>query len=347
MSTGPGKRRSHMLLTISTSYRPATDLGYLLYKNPARVQSFELSFGRVHVFYPEASEERCTVALLLDVDPVGLVRGKRAADARLEQYVNDRPYVASSFLSVAIAQVFGTALSGKSRERPELADSTIPLEARIAVLPSRRGSDLLQRLFEPLGYEVEVLSHVLDPNFPAWGSSSYFTVTLRATTRLVDLLRHLYVLVPVLDDTKHYYVGADEVEKLLAKGEQWLAAHPERELIVRRYLRHRSSLTRAALARLTFEEEPDVDARAETSAAEEEAVETRIGLNEQRLNAVTAVLRANGARRVVDLGCGEGKLLKMLLRDRDFEEILGVDVSVRSLEIAQQRLRLDTLPAKQ
>jgi 3' terminal RNA ribose 2'-O-methyltransferase Hen1 len=333
-----------MLLTISTTYQPATDLGYLLYKNPARTQSSELSFGRAHVVYPEATAERCTAALLLDVDPVALVRGRRDAGG-LEQYVNDRPYVASSFLSVAIAQVFGTALSGRSRERPELAATAIPLEARIAALPCRGGEDLLRRLFAPLGYEIDVTSHALDPQFPAWGDSRYFTVTLRATMRVADLLRHLYVLVPVLDDAKHYYVAEDEVEKLLAKGAAWLATHPARELITRRYLRYRHSLTRAALARLTADEDSDPDAAAEKREAEEQVVEERIGLNEQRLGAVTAALRASGARRVVDLGCGEGRLLKILLEDRGFDEILGMDVTIRSLEIARDRLRLEQLPA--
>src|SRR6266513_5667452 len=109
-----------MLLTITTTHAPATDLGYLLHKNPARLQSFDLSFGRAHVFYPEAGDERCTAALLLDVDPVGLVRGRRPGPS-LEPYVNDRPYVASSFMSVAIADQFGTAMNGRSKERQELA----------------------------------------------------------------------------------------------------------------------------------------------------------------------------------------------------------------------------------
>src|SRR5205809_6187666 len=118
-----------MLLTITNTNWPATDLGYLLHKNPARVQSFALSFGQAHVFYPEVSNERCTAALLLDVDPVGLVRNRRGPAGEgglLEQYVNDRPFVASSFLSVAIAQVYGTALSGKSKERPELTEARLP-----------------------------------------------------------------------------------------------------------------------------------------------------------------------------------------------------------------------------
>jgi 3' terminal RNA ribose 2'-O-methyltransferase Hen1 len=176
-----------MLFTITTTHEPATDLGYLLYKDPARAQSFELSFGRAHVLYPEATPKRCTAALLLDVDPIGLVRGKRGSAAQLEQYVNDRPYVASSFLSVAIAQVYGSAMSGTSRERQELADTTIPLEVTISVLPCRGGEDLLRRLFEPLGYQIDAQSHELDPTFPEWGDSRYFTVRLCATVRLSDL----------------------------------------------------------------------------------------------------------------------------------------------------------------
>src|SRR5947209_9768205 len=234
-----------MLLTITNSKPPATDLGYLLHKNPSRVQSFELSFGKAHVFYPEATENRCTAALVLDVDPVGLVRNRRGPAGEgglLDQYVNDRPYVASSFLSVALAQVFGSALAGNSRERPELAELPLPLEATIAVLPCRGGEGFLRKLFEPLGYAVAAQRHPLDEQFPEWGESPYFTVELRATCRLYELLSHLYVLVPVLDDEKHYWVGDDEVEKLRRHGEGWLATHPERERISRRFLKHHGTL---------------------------------------------------------------------------------------------------------
>ncbi|MFL5658075.1 MAG: 3' terminal RNA ribose 2'-O-methyltransferase Hen1, partial [Ktedonobacteraceae bacterium] len=214
-----------MLLTITTTYQPATDLGYLLHKHPSRVQSFSLAFGQAHVFYPEASAERCSAALLLDVDPVHLVRGQRSS-ATLEQYVNDRPYVASSFLSVAISQVYGTALNGHSAARQELAETKLPLQAKLAVLPCRGGEGLLKRLFEPLGYSVTATPHLLDENHADWGRSSYFTVTLKAICRLSDLLTHLYVLIPVLDDDKHYWIGDDEVEKLLRHGRGWLETHP-------------------------------------------------------------------------------------------------------------------------
>ena len=339
-----------MLLTITTTYQPATDLGYLLHKSPFRAQSFDLSFGQAHVFYPEAGPERCTAALLLDVDPVALVRGRPGSSgegATLEQYVNDRPYVASSFLSVAISQVFGSALGGRSKERAELAATAIPLEARLEVVPCRGGEDFLRRLFEPLGYRVSAQGYPLDEAFPEWGPSRYFTVTLAATCRLSELLTHLYVLVPVLDDEKHYYVGDAEVDKLLRHGEGWLQTHPEREAIARRYLKHRRDLLRDALSRLVEAESPDADVLEEAHAREEATVEQRIRLNEQRMGAVMAVLKQSGAKRVLDLGCGEGALLRALLEDKSVEEIVGVDVAYHVLERAQERLHLDRLPPQQ
>ncbi|HEX5270787.1 MAG TPA: 3' terminal RNA ribose 2'-O-methyltransferase Hen1 [Gemmataceae bacterium] len=339
-----------MLLTITTTRAPATDLGYLLHKNPARAQSFPLSFGQAHVFYPEAAAERCTAALLLDVDPVGLVRDRKGppgAGHALEQYVNDRPYVASSFLSVAIAQVLGSALSGKSKERQELADAPLPLQARLAVLPCRGGEGFLRRLFEPLGYAVAARRHPLDDKFPDWGESAYFTVDLRAECRLRDLLSHLYVLVPVLDNDKHYWVSDDEVEKLLRHGEGWLTAHPEREQIARRYLKHQPQLTRAALARLAEEDGPDPDAAADAQAREEATLEAKLTLNEQRLAAVVARLRECGAKRVLDLGCGEGRLVRELLKEKEIDEVLAVDVSYRALQLARERLHWDRLPPAQ
>ena len=380
-----------VLLTLTTTRSPATDLGWLLHKHPAKVQAFELPFGQARVFYPEATDERCTAALVLDVDPVGLVRrrgGPSGDRFSLQQYVNDRPYVASSFMSVAIGRVYGSALGGRCPDRPGLAEKVLPLEARIAVLPCRGGEAFLRRLFEPLGYDVGAEQHALDAKFPDWGESSYSTVTLSGRQRLRDLLTHLYVLIPVLDNDKHYWVGQDELEKLLRQGEGWLAQHPEREAITTRYLKHQHRLAREALARLAEEDHPDPDAEQvvreqeeadleatvvgiETVAAaspagptgeteavaepfppsdvptfspDDEAVERGPTLNTQRLATVLAALRAAGANSVVDLGCGEGKLLRLLLDDKRFERVVGLDVSLRSLKYASERLRLDRLP---
>lgn len=355
-----------MLLTITTTYRPATDLGYLLHKNPGRVHTHDTSFGRAVLFYPEASAERCTLALALDVDPVALVRGKgKDKDGLLDQYVNDRPYVASSFLSVAIANTLRNALGGTSKERQALADTAIPLRAVVTPLPVR-GSDLIERLFGPLGYAITVTPIPLDETWPEWGASPYVSLTLEATCRLRDLLAHLYVLIPVLDKRKHYFVERNELEKLLAKGEGWLAAHPDKKLIADRYLRFKRSWTSEVLARLA-EDAPSADEDAvvvepqpgagepppgeEVVAlkkdAEEEQLEKPLRLHEQRLERVLEELVKAKAHRVVDLGCGSGKLLQRLLKDKQFTEILGVDVLSLSLELAERRLKLDRMPERQ
>jgi 3' terminal RNA ribose 2'-O-methyltransferase Hen1 len=335
-----------MLLTITTTYQPATDLGYLLHKHPERVQSFPLSFGQVHIFYPEANAECCTAALLLDIDSVSLVRNKDRA-AMMDQYVNDRPYVASSFLSVAISEVLGTALHGRCAKRPELVEMKIPLQATLSVVPCRGGEGFLRQLFEPLGYTVIAQAHLLDEKYPEWGMSPYYTVTLEATCRLSELLTHLYVLVPVLDNDKHYWIGDAEVEKLVRHGKGWLENHPEREQIAYRYLKHQRPLVRRAIARLVIEDNTEEDSAVQTETTGESVIEERLSLHEQRLGAVMAVLRSSGARSVLDLGCGEGKLLKLLLQDKTFVKIVGVDVSYTALEIARNRLHLDNLAAKQ
>ena len=338
-----------MLQPNETSRRPngppATDIGYLLHKNPAGLQSFEQSFGAVHVFYPVAEEDRCQVCVLLDVDPVGLVRGR--GERSLDQYVNDRPYVASSFLSVALNKLFSTAMNGRSKERQELVEMPIPLKATLAVIPSRGGEDLLQRLFEPLGYAVTATRHPLDEQFVSWGEGPYYTLTIEQVLPLQSLLQHLYVLVPVLDNDKHYWVGEDEVEKLLARGESWLPSHPEKDLITRRYLKYQHRLTRDALARLAVEDDLDPDASEQEHDAEEEQIEKPLSLNAQRMGAALAALKASGATSVLDLGCGEGNLLRDLLKERQFARIVGMDVSIRSLERASEKLRLERLPDMQ
>jgi 3' terminal RNA ribose 2'-O-methyltransferase Hen1 len=338
-----------MLLTLTTTHTPATDLGYLLHKNPATLRSVDMWFGQAHVFYPEATDERCTAALLIDVDPIGLVRrkGRGAEPASLEPYVNDRPFAASSFVSVALAKLFGTTMSGRSSERQDLADTAIPLEVRIPALPCRAGEQLLRRLFEPLRYEVSAIPVPLDEQFPEWGDSPYLETRLATTARVADVLNHLYVLLPVLDDQKHYWVSRDEIEKLLRRGEGWLRDHPEHELITRRYLRYQPRLAREALARLLEEDQADPDRDVRLHDREEEQVERRIGLGEQRMDAVLRALKEAGAARVLDLGCGDGRLLQALLRDGSFERIVGVDVSYAVLERAARRLRLQEMSPKQ
>jgi 3' terminal RNA ribose 2'-O-methyltransferase Hen1 len=281
---------------------------------------------------------------MLDVDPIGLVRSRYGS---AQQYVSDRPYVASSFLSVALTQVFRSAMAGQSKERPALAATPVPLEVTLAAVPCRGDAPFLSRLFAPLGYTVRAERYPLDAAFPQWGESGYYTVTINGVARVADLLTHLYVLIPVLDDEKHYWVGDDEVDKLLRHGAGWLATHPEREVIAQRYLKHRRSLTRAALAQLVADDGTDPEGDEERHGTEEAAVERPISLNEQRIGAVVVALKQSGATSVLDLGCGEGQLLRPLLDDRQFTRIVGLDVSHRALEVAHDRLHLDYLPPLQ
>ncbi|MGA2011625.1 MAG: 3' terminal RNA ribose 2'-O-methyltransferase Hen1 [Solirubrobacteraceae bacterium] len=332
-----------MLLTISTTRAPATDLGFLLHKHPDRVQTFSTGFGEAHVFYPEASEARCTAAMLLAIDPVGLVRrGRGVSSFALAEYVNDRPYVASSFLSVALVTVFKSAMAGVCKGHEDLAALEIPLEAVVSVVPARGGEPMVRRLFEPLGYEVEAAPIGLDETFPEWGDSRYLELKLSGQCRLADLLIHLYVLLPVLDDEKHYWVDEAEIEKLMRRGERWLAAHPDRDLIVRRYLKQQARLYLPALATLDEAHPAAEQESASDEPGREEQLEERVSLRDQRLGTVLSVLRASGARRVLDLGCGPGALLQRLIRE-GYDQLVGVDVSIRALEIAAKRIRLDEM----
>jgi 3' terminal RNA ribose 2'-O-methyltransferase Hen1 len=315
-------------------HRPATDLGFLLHKHPDRLHEIELTFGKAWVFYPEAHDARCEAVLLLDVDPVGLVRGKGRAEGLLDQYVNDRPYAASSFLSVALNRTYRTAMAGVCAPRQDLADSAIPLEAVVTPMPLKGGETLLHTLFEPLGWKVEVEPTEADKG------RLYAKVRLTGHARLSMLLNHLYVMIPVLDDTKHYWVGEDEIDKLLRRGEGWLDQHPAKELIVRRYLRHRGVLARAALERLAPQTQQEA-VEPEANGAPEDLLEAPLRLHDVRLGAVVDALRTMKPETIADLGCGEGKLLTLLLRERWVRRLIGVDPAIRTLERAARRLKLN------
>ena len=341
-----------VLLTVTTTRSPATDLGFLLHKHPGRAQAFAVASGTAHVFYPEAAPERCTAALLLEVDPVALVRGPGDS---VTHYVNDRPYAASSLLAVALKGVFGTALAGRCAARPDLAASALPLEIHVPALRCAGGAGLVSRVFAPLGWDVRAEPVPLEP--ASWGESAYLDLRLTGTMRLADALNHLYVALPVLDDAKHYWVSTDEVDKLVRAGAGWLAGHPEKELITRRYLAHQRALTDAALARLA--ESDDLDPAELDNAVPELPPEAETGspagagpagtgrpasLAVLRRQAVLGVLREAGARTVADLGCGEGTLTGDLLSDGGFTRVIAADVSARALAQAARRLRLDRMP---
>lgn len=335
-----------MLVTVTSTAPIASNLSHLLRKHPDRAQAFPLSVGMAHVFYPEVSDERCTVAMLLEVDPIGLVRDKRfrgSDAATLARYVNDRPYASSSMVAVALGQVFRTAMNGTSESFPELAASPLPLEITVAAVPAR-GRDtvgLVSRLFEPLGWQVGETVIPLDPEFPEWGDSPYVDLVLRGDIRLGEALRHLYVLLPVLDDAKHYWVSEDEVGKLLRAGEGWLPDHPEREVITRRYLAHQRSMVEEATELLAAEAQLSaLDDNYAPDPTPESAHARPTRLAQLRADAVHAALRDVSAHTIADIGCGEGALLKRLIADPAFTTVVGTDVSASVLARAERALNL-------
>lgn len=339
-----------MLLTITTTHEPATDLGYLMHKHPDKFQSVKLSIGKAQIFYPEKTAEQTTIALLLDINPIDMVRGGRNLAGKgfsLGQYVNDRPYVASSFMSAAISKAFSTAMNGTCAKRPELVEMKMPLTAKISVLPAPKGGEfLIRKLFEPLGYTLKVERHALDTAFPDWGESKYYTLELSQTTTIQALLTHLYVLIPVLDNDKHYFVSEAEIQKLLDKGEGWLAEHPEKEQITKRYLINLGSLSRKALQKLEMLKTENETTEVDEMLPEVEKVRKE-SLHQKRLNLTVEQLKKSGAKSVLDLGCGEGKLIRLLLKDRQFEQITGTDVAYNELLKAKERLHWDDMSPKQ
>jgi 3' terminal RNA ribose 2'-O-methyltransferase Hen1 len=249
-------------------------------------------------------------------------------------------------LAMAMKDVFRTALAGRCNARPELAAAAIPLELHLPAVPCRGGVDLLSRMFGPLGWEVAATAEPLDPDIPEWGDSRYLDTRLTGRLRLADALNQLYVLLPVLDDAKHYWVSDDEVDKLIRAGGGWLAAHPDRAIITSRYLAHQRRLTQVAMARLAEIDDTDVDDldNATQDAVVVGAPDRPVPLAEERRGAVLAAVRAAGARTVGDLGCGEGALIQDLLAERAIERIVAADVSAAALQAVERRLRFDTMP---
>lgn len=320
------------LLAPKDAEYSARDLGFLLHKHPDHVHGKTTSAGEATIFFSEVSQTRTTAVLHLEVDPVGLVRGKnQQSDGLLAQYVNDRPYVANSFLSVAMGRSYAQTIAGKSKERQALADQALDFEVRVRPLALSGNVELLEQLFAPLGYRVQSPTEI-DQN-------GVIDLRLSAKLRLSDLLKHLYVLIPVLDNFKHYYIAREEIDKLLDKGDGWLADHPAKELITRRALKHRRSLANLALARLE-ETAPVAEEEDTPKEKPEETLEKPLRLHEVRLDAVANILRQRGVRSVLDLGCGEGKLIGRLIKERGLDRIVGVDPSVRTLEAAHRKLRL-------
>lgn len=334
-----------MLLTITARRSQAlptpSDLGFLLHKHPDRMQSFGVYAGTAHVFYSENTAEACTAAVLLEVDPVALVRGRsgRSDAFALGHYVNDRPYVASSLLSVAMGKVFRSALNGQCAGHEDLVDTALDLTLFLPTVPGE--AELIRRLFSPLGWEVQATPIAFDATRTQWGQAPLASVTLTGSVPLAQALRHLYVLLPVLDEAKHYWVSEDEVDKLMRAGSAWLPSHPEREVIAHRFLAGQRDLRNSALTRMA---ELDDHTR---PAVDDDGTAAPRPLVRLRHDAVLEVVRELAPASIADLGCGAGALLGGLLKVQGVARVIGTEVSDVALSKAARRLHVESMTERQ
>lgn len=177
------------------------------------------------------------------------------------------------------------------------------IEARIAALWSPVGDAILRRMFEPLGYAVEAPPIPIDTARPHLGWSGFRTLVLTGTHRPADVVSHLRVILPLADPRPRAERLAGAAE-LWEEGRRWLETHPSRELIERNLLGRSGAR----------------------------------GLHGLRHDTVLAALRESGARRVLDLGCGTGALLRQLLAEPQFEEVTGMEVVLADLAVAKSEL---------
>ena len=251
-----------MFLSLATTAPRADELGFLLQKHPGRAFERELSVGTARVFYPEATATRCEVCLLLEADPVKLARESHRSGPG-GGYAAAKPYLAGSLLAVALGRCFNTILAGRCKEKADRLAERWPVTVTVPALPCRGGADAVRAAFEPLGYACEVRTPPLDPAEPAWGEAATHQVTLAGEQPIPAVLNHLAVLLPALEGDRHHFVSAEEVDKLVRRGGDWLAGHPLRDRLVGFSLKRKPSLVAEALAQLDALVEPSEEDDAE------------------------------------------------------------------------------------
>lgn len=329
-----------MLINITVTGENAKALSYILWKNPDHIFDREFSSGHVVVFFSEYSNQKATASLLVLVDSVGMVRSEWGRIS--SSYVDHRPYAASSIASVALKEAYSSAFAGKSEtaEIDAVIKQKLPVEIELSSVWVKGGVQSIHDFFEPLGYAVNAEKLLYESKWLK-SDSCVFNVTLTGMQTILDLLRHLYVLLPALDNKKHYFVNENEIVKLLSHGEGWLETHPYKERIVSRYLIHRHNLIEEALEQLA--EEVQDEETEENAAGAEEAMERPIRLQEERLQTALAVMRTldPAPLKIGDIGCGSGDFIRLIENDRAFSEVIGMDVSSKVLQIAEKRLHLD------
>ncbi|PYF06198.1 3' terminal RNA ribose 2'-O-methyltransferase Hen1 [Ureibacillus chungkukjangi] len=301
-----------MQLTIRGTGQDIQVISYLLAKNPNNLYERRVSGHLVRMFFSQFSEEEVEVTFFVTPDPIELSRNNSKV-YDITSYINDREFVVSSIFCTFLRTALGTALNGKPVEEYEpWVNHPFPLEFSFGPVASQLTDQDIQSLFQPLGYAVEITYGEADYNMDFKSKSSARFITLKGSTTLQMGLRQLFVLIPVLDNYKHYYIDEQEVEKIVRYGEGWLDKHPKREFILRQALRFKEVYGQ-------FENQ---------HTKKENESSPKLRLNDLRYDKIVG--KVNQLKRketVVDLGSGEGKLSEKLGFIDGVKEILAVEPS--------------------
>ena len=310
-----------MLLTLACSGKDAPDLSWLLHKRPNRLQAFDLPYGKAFVFFPEYTETRSVVSLLLEINQEALNDLCKNKEGEF-QFVNPRQFLSSSLLSGAIGKVFSSAIKGICADKPELVNKEYDLELELTNFSCRLKPEYVARIFKPLGYAIAFDN--ISSDFPR-EKLIVGNLRLKGKTNLKDLLSQLYILIPVFDRYLHFWIDEPQLQRFIRLTAGWLESHPEKRFILTEYFWPAADFKSRVLER--FNAIPGL-------SSNEKAQPLKI----QRHEAIEATLAIHGAKTIIDLGCGEGSLIFYLLEQKKYAKIAGTDISAKNIESAKKRI---------
>lgn len=301
-----------MQLTIQASGDNVKAISYLLSKNPSNLYERNHKGHLVRLFYSKFTETELEVTIFVTPDPIELIKNN-SNSYDITHYINDREFAVSSIFCSFIRSALGTALNGQPKEEHiKWVDHPFPFTFEFGPVVSTLTDEKLMNLFEPIGYEVTINRPEIEYSIPIKTKSSARYISIKGMKTLQEGLRHLFVLIPVIDNYKHYFIDEKEIEKLERYGEGWLEQHPLRDLIYRQALRFK-----------------EIYSLVENSSKDEKKIEPvkKVRLNELRYEKIVNTVSEMKPRSVVDFGSGEGKLSVQLGFVEGITEILAVEPS--------------------
>ncbi|WIM41190.1 3' terminal RNA ribose 2'-O-methyltransferase Hen1 [Paenibacillus sp. PK4536] len=338
-----------MYLTIKATGTHASMISHLLAKNPNNLYDRTEKGARIRLVYTSFQPEETEVLLFVTPDPIDLVKGS-PDHYDITQYINDRELVVSSLFCSYIRPALGTALNGKPKaDYIDWVEHPFTLHMSMGPVASDLPDSMIESLFQPLGYEVQMERGEIDYSFDLKNRSTVRHIQISGQQTLQHMLRQLYILIPVLDNYKHYYISDDEIERLQRYGEGWLSTHPQHDLIIKRSLRFAPLIKEYEQKVAKNEDITNVSTELSTHQAEASEMKSELSedqdkqydsnqteppvirLNELRYRAIVEqVSQLPQHKQIVDFGAGEGKLSVRLGEIEGVEQIWAVEPSMQS-----------------